>query len=313
MSDNTDPRVSIIVNCLNGEKFLQAAIDSVVNQDYKSWELIVWDNASADNTGRIARAYEDRLRYYRSEQTEPLGTARNKALDVCKGYYIAFLDCDDVWNPTFLRRMVGALDGNPECGMVYTDGYKIDESGRIIGRYFDGIECYSGDCFDGFFKSGLAPTPSEVVFRQEALSSVGAFDTDLDICEDYALYLKITRQYPVLYIPEPLISYRIHANNSVKKSDILVKETRMILEGWMRQDPQLRLKYAKELEFRQFKMQCKLIIYSLRKGDRDEAWSDTRSALRIVVKRPLVWLELAASLAWRRIVKYSRLLSLKYS
>lgn len=313
MNDHNGPKISVIINCLNGEAFLREAIDSVVNQQYSDWELIVWDNASEDDTGRIARSYGDRLKYCRSEVTKPLGLARNNALSEAGGQFIAFLDCDDVWSKGYLERMIDILEKNPEYGMVYSDGYKIEPGGRIIGRYFDGIECYSGDSFEDFFKSGLAPTPSEVVFRKAALLAVGAFDADLDICEDYALYLKISKKYPVFYIDEPLIKYRIHPNNSVKKSDVLVQETKMILEGWTRQEPCLRERYAKELEFRYFKMQCKLIVYSLKEGDSQKAWADTKCALRILAKRPFVWVNLAASLAWRRLVKYSRLLRLRYS
>ena len=91
------PLVSVIMNCLNGEKFLREAIDSVYSQTYKNWEIIFWDNVSTDRSNEIANSYDSRLRYFRGKKTISLGAARIKALENCRGEYIAFLDVDDLW------------------------------------------------------------------------------------------------------------------------------------------------------------------------------------------------------------------------
>src|SRR4051812_14335850 len=94
--------VSIIMNCLNGERFVSKAIESVISQEYPDWEIIFLDNASTDLSGEIAQSYGERIRYFRNEVCVPLGAARNQALSLARGEFIAFLDVDDCWLPSKL-------------------------------------------------------------------------------------------------------------------------------------------------------------------------------------------------------------------
>ena len=90
--------VSIILNCFNGEKYLKDALESVVNQTYKNWELVFWDNKSTDGSKKILDLYNsEKLKYYRSNVHTSLYEARNLAVKECKGEFIAFIDADDYW------------------------------------------------------------------------------------------------------------------------------------------------------------------------------------------------------------------------
>ena len=93
------PLVSVIMNCYNGDRFLRQAIDSVYCQTYDNWEIIFWDNASTDSSAKIARSYDDKIRYFLATKNTPLGEARNLALNKASGKYVAFLDCDDLYFP----------------------------------------------------------------------------------------------------------------------------------------------------------------------------------------------------------------------
>jgi len=93
------PRVSVIMNCLNGEKYLREAIESAYAQTYKNWEIIFWDNASTDKSAEIAKSFDEKIRYFRSDENYCVGKVRNLALAQAKGEFIAFLDCDDTWLP----------------------------------------------------------------------------------------------------------------------------------------------------------------------------------------------------------------------
>ena len=94
------PLVSIIMNCYNGEEFLQEALESVQAQTYKNWELIFWDNQSSDKSSTILKSFnEPRFRYYYAEEHRNLYDSRNLAIQVSKGDFIAFLDSDDSWIP----------------------------------------------------------------------------------------------------------------------------------------------------------------------------------------------------------------------
>ena len=99
---NKNPLVSVIMNCYNGEKYLQRAIDSIIVQTYKNLEIIFWDNASTDSSADIYRntAEKDaRFKYFKSEKNVNLGEARALAVNECTGDYITFLDTDDEWLP----------------------------------------------------------------------------------------------------------------------------------------------------------------------------------------------------------------------
>ena len=130
------PLVSVIMNCLNCGKYLREAIDSVFAQTYSAWEIIFWDNASTDCSGEIARSYGSRLRYFRGEETVPLGAARDHAVSQAQGEYVAILDCDDVWLPHNLAVQMEMAQARPDLGMVYTDCFFIDAEGRTLGTWF---------------------------------------------------------------------------------------------------------------------------------------------------------------------------------
>ena len=90
--------VSIIMNCHNGSNYLHESISSVINQTYKNWEIIFWDNQSTDDSIKIAEKFnDDRIKIYNSKKFEKLGKARNNAIAKCKGEFIGFLDTDDLW------------------------------------------------------------------------------------------------------------------------------------------------------------------------------------------------------------------------
>ena len=112
--------VSIIINCFNGEEYLREALESVISQTYKNWEIIFWDNQSTDTSAKIFKNYQDnRLKYYlASSHTKILYEARNYALKKATGDFIAFLDADDYWLPDKLEKQM-PLFNDPKVGLVY--------------------------------------------------------------------------------------------------------------------------------------------------------------------------------------------------
>ena len=115
--------VSIIMNCHNGDKYLIEAVNSIFKQTYKNWELIFFDNASKDNSAKIIKNFRDkRIKYYYSKYMK-LGTARKRALNLCKGEFISFLDCDDYWASNKLQLQIQELKKNPEVGVSFSNSY----------------------------------------------------------------------------------------------------------------------------------------------------------------------------------------------
>ena len=124
----TEPLVSIIMNCLNGEKYLKFSLRSIIEQDYKNWELIFWDNKSSDNSFKIVKSFRDkRIRYFRANKKTVLYEARNLAIKKARGKFIAFLDVDDFWSKDKLSKQIPKFK-NKNVGLVYSNFYKYYDS-----------------------------------------------------------------------------------------------------------------------------------------------------------------------------------------
>ena len=123
---NKKPETSIIMNCHNGEKFLAEAVQSVLNQTYKNWELIFWNNSSTDKSEKIFKSFKDRrLRYFYTHKKVSLYESRNAACEKAKGNFIAFLDVDDVWFSNKLKLQIKKFN-NKKVGLVYGKFYKVN-------------------------------------------------------------------------------------------------------------------------------------------------------------------------------------------
>ena len=124
---NSKQLVSIIINCYNGDIYLKQAIDSVIAQTYKHWEIIFWDNRSSDNSKDIVSSYQDsRIKYFLSSKHTSLYSARNYAIEKSSGEFVAFLDTDDWWLPTKLERQIPFFE-NTDVGLVYSNFIKKNE------------------------------------------------------------------------------------------------------------------------------------------------------------------------------------------
>ena len=142
--------VSVIMNCHNGEKFLNESVKSVINQTYQNWELIFFDNLSNDNSKKILQSFRDkRIKYFNSKKFLDLYAARNLAIEKSSGKYISFLDTDDYWSSNKLEQQVKFLESNNEYKIVYSNYFVIDEKKKnkiiktqnkaTIWLYFTGI------------------------------------------------------------------------------------------------------------------------------------------------------------------------------
>ena len=161
-------KVSVLVNCYNGEEFLKEALDSVYSQTYDDWEIILWDNASTDNSANIAKSYDKKLRYFKGKETIPLYSARNLALEKVDGDIIGFLDCDDIWLPSKLEKQV-PLFKNRSVGLVYSDTYFFNKTG-ITKRFFEDRPFFTGKCFERLLDSYFLSLET-VLIRKESLKS----------------------------------------------------------------------------------------------------------------------------------------------
>jgi len=202
------PQVSVIIPSYNHARYLPEAISSVLAQTFTDWEAIIVDDGSTDNTAEVVAQFTDpRIRYIHQEN-RGLSGARNTGIRAAQGDYLAFLDADDEWEPTFLQRCLDALASNGALAGVYTLARFMDETGKVLPRF--NSEAPSGGAFrERILQGGCFPVHAALV-RADVVRAVGLFDTRLTSVEDWDLWLRISERYPMRGIAEPLVRYRVY-------------------------------------------------------------------------------------------------------
>ncbi len=206
------PKISILMNCYNSDKYLRESIDCVINQTFDDWEIIFWDNKSTDKSAEIAKSYGDeRIKYFLAPEHTSLYKGRSAALRHCSGEYLAFLDCDDLWMPTKLEKQLCILEANKNIALVHSNtiffnsdnGYEriYHKSKRTSGYIFNEVVC------DYYFSL------ETVMVRMETIVTNELDFGDFNLAGDRDFFSMICFYGDVAYIPETLGKWRIHNNN----------------------------------------------------------------------------------------------------
>ena len=268
------PKVSVIINCFNGEKYLQNALQSVMSQTFQDLEIIFWDNCSTDASASIAQSYSDKVRYYRGEKKVSLGTARNLALTKARGNFIAFLDCDDLWAPTKLAKQITLFEKKPRLGLVTTDTEVFCEK-KILRRIFQGAQPARGMVFSELIKRQWV-TMSSAVVRRQALSDLVQrngwegpwFDERLNVCEEADVFYRIAHDWELDYVDEVLTYWRVHnQNTTLLHFNEFARETRIILEKHKTLYSNYDIEHADLCELLQTRADFKEAIFLWQKGE----------------------------------------------
>lgn len=228
------PLVSVIIPTYNRGWILQEAIDSVLEQDFHDYELIVVDDGSVDNTPTILKAYKNEVTVLR-QANQGVSAARNSGIKAATGRLISFLDSDDLWLPRKLATQVKFFNDHPQAVISQTQERWIRNGVRVNPKKRH--HKFSGMIFERSLALCLV-SPSAVMIKKSLFNTVGIFDESLPACEDYDLWLRISCRYPVHLIETPLIikrgghddqlsktagldKYRIQSLLNIIESDIL--------------------------------------------------------------------------------------------
>jgi len=203
--------VSVIIPAYNAQQFIAEALDSVFSQTYKNFEVIVINDGSTDGTQKLLERYKNKfgeqlIIINQSNQGQVI--AKNNGLKVAKGEFIAFLDSDDKWAPEKLQLQLDLMSKSSNIGLCYTEAILINEKGAKIG-YRQVNDLYKGKCFERLIMRNNI-TASSVMIRKECIDKVGFYDEKLKTCENWDLWLRISRFYELSFIKKPLAYYRIH-------------------------------------------------------------------------------------------------------
>ena len=247
------------MNCLNGERYLRQAIDSVFNQTYKDWEIIFWDNGSTDASAEIAKSYGERVRYFRSKETYTLGKARNLCMAESGAKYLAFLDCDDLWLPQKLEKQISLMENDPEVALAFSDAIYFNENGDLCQIYLK-FKPPRGKIFRELFRKYFLCMAS-VVLRRSALQGFLWFDEKINLFEDACFFLRLAHRYKLDYCDEPLVKYRVRPDSgTIRDFGDLPYERDLALKTLIDEFPNFEKEHEHDIEIFQSKTNAQQAI-----------------------------------------------------
>jgi glycosyltransferase involved in cell wall biosynthesis len=241
------PKVSVIIPTYNRSDYLMEAIESVRQQTYTDYEIIVVDDGSTDDTRGLLKPLRDNgTIHYIYQENQNKSAARNHGVRQAKGEYIAFLDSDDLFVPTKLEKQVAYLDEHPEVGFVHSWYSKFDDAGNHLGTR--DTSKYTGWIYPDILLSWsiLMATPC-MMMRVEVFEDVGGFDVSQHWGEDIDIWRRITQRYPIGLVPEVLTKVRVHPGNLSKSKAKPIVWFEDYLKKTFRDDPDLPLKFRRKV------------------------------------------------------------------
>ena len=264
MIDNF-PLVSIISPTYNHEKYIADCIESVLNQTYSNWEMIIIDDGGTDGTFTIAEEYaskDNRIQAYTQKNIGifRLGESYNFALSKCRGKYIAILECDDVWLREKLSTQVDELERTSECvlswGKAYLSSVDLSENYYLAPINKDEIQVFDNKPVGSFLKTyiyGVSIPALTILIRKDALDAIGGFIQKFNLpLVDIPTTLELILQGEFAYINEPLGKWRIYPNQVTKTYTSQISYGfYLLIQDAMKQNPELYEQsgiYKKEID-----------------------------------------------------------------
>lgn len=215
------PSVSVGLPVYNGQNFVGKAIESILNQDYEDFELIISDNASSDDTGYICQQYagtDKRIRYYRNETNIGAAPNHNRVFELANAKYFKWAAHDDENHREFLRRCVEALDQGPKSVVLaYPQAELINDVGTVTGRYSVSVASNSvrpHSRLEKILTNIVLGTPIYGVLRSEALKKTRLHGSYIGA--DYVLIAELGLLGVIQEVPYPLLRKRIHTGRSME-------------------------------------------------------------------------------------------------
>ena len=221
-------KVSVILTSYNHAKYLKEAIDSVLGQTFSDFELIIWDDASTDESWQIITSYSDRrIKSFRNDVQRRAIWGVNKAItEIAVGEYIAIHHSDDVWELPKLEKQVVFLDEHPEVGAVFTDALIISESSKVFEnnthsfqKLFDQPNRTRYDWLNHFFCRGNALCHPSVLVRKTCYEDSEPYRLGFGLLADLDAWVRLCLKHDIFIMPEKLVRYRVRARAANASTD----------------------------------------------------------------------------------------------
>lgn len=240
------PIISVVIPVLNGEKTIQETIESILNQTFQNFEIIIINDGSQDKTLEIVNQIKDHRINIFSYPNAGLAASRNRGFVHSVGKFIAFMDADDLWTPDKLQSQLKALQDNPQAAVAYSWSDCIDEAGNFLRT--SSHSTANGDVFAKLLLTDFLDNGSNPLIRRQALEEVGKFDESLPAAEDWDMWLRLAARYHFISVRAPQILYRVSSTSMTTNVVRQEAEMRKVIERAFAQAPQ-SLQYLKPDSF----------------------------------------------------------------
>jgi glycosyltransferase involved in cell wall biosynthesis len=225
------PTVSVVIPTYNALRFLPQTIASVMGQTYQDFELLLIDDGSSDGTADWVEEFNQttdghKIRFFQ-QQRGGVSAARNLGIQNAQGEFVAFLDADDLWVPTKLAQQVNYLNQHPRVGLVHGAIALMDESGKLTGRVLSSKPAASS-LTQLLTRNAVAC--QTVLVRRSCFEQTGCFDSQADTVEDWDLWMRVARFYPIVALPEVLAHYRQVESSLSRSHERMVPTYHYVIE-----------------------------------------------------------------------------------
>ncbi len=234
-SSTSFPTVSVVIPTYNALKFLPQTIASVMAQTFQDFELLLVDDGSSDGTADWVEQYNQhinphsqghKIRFFQQHRGG-VSTARNVGIQNAQGEFVAFLDADDLWVPTKLEQQVKYLNQHPRVGLVHGAIALMDEAGALTGRI---LSSKPADSSLPRLLTQNAVACQTVMVRRSCFEQTGGFDAQADTVEDWDLWMRVARFYPIASLPNVLAHYRQVESSLSRSHERMVPAYHYVIE-----------------------------------------------------------------------------------
>jgi glycosyltransferase involved in cell wall biosynthesis len=244
------PEVSVNICCYNSEKFIRQTLESVLNQTFKDFEIVIVDDGSEDRTGEIINEYKDGCIKYYYQQNKGLSASRNRAIELSSGKYIALLDHDDIWSSKKLEKQMQLFRDKPKLGLIFSNCYFRNEKKGKTRLYFKRDEDFHENPIGKFFIKDYIPLLT-IILKKDIVKSIGGFSEKYITCMDYDFIFRYLKKYKFDYLNEPLATYILHGSNTfLKHSKKAHEEELQVIKRYMKVFPEVVENNQREIKQR---------------------------------------------------------------
>jgi glycosyltransferase involved in cell wall biosynthesis len=256
------PFFTVVIPLFNKETFIVNAINSILNQTFQDFEIIVVEDGSTDNSlAKVAEMKSDAIQIIQHDKNKGLSTARNTGIQKAKADFIAFLDADDVWKPNYLAKIHSLITQFPEAQLFATNYEELYQDNVVLVIKNDKIP-KTDSLIPDFFDCSLARPiyfPGSLCVAKAVFKTIGHFDESITFAEDVDFNIRANIQFKLAYSPEVLVTYTLFSENQITNSHFSSKTIPNFnaCEDWAKTNPSLKkyLDFNRYIMARSYKME----------------------------------------------------------